>query len=213
MTELTATATLEALEQRILAGETVSPADLAAAQAAVRVDQLTRQGEQSRAERRAAEQAEQDRAQAKVDAAQLLSEDSLAACLTAWDAARQALETLLTTVDAHNDAVTRAGRTLSGAGVTGRGIDGQPLAGTVDLDPNHHVVHGHGQDVAQVVSDGQRYSRQERSQWVATVVGQVARAHQGLPVPGRDNLEHRLGDLLSQPYTPVPLRELCGYQA
>jgi hypothetical protein len=204
---ITAAAHLADLEARMIDGENVTVAELAEARAAVEHEQLAERGRQTRRARKAAEKAAEARAQAKIDAAALLTDHSTAAVLSKWDRARDAIEALLAEVDNHNDAIDQAARALVGAGVPGMGFNGEPQDSPADFDAANHAVIAQGGVFPQVVVDGARHAAQHPGMWVCALVGQVAKAHGDLPLPGGLTLVSRLGDTIAPNYMPAPLVE------
>ncbi|MDF3313462.1 hypothetical protein P3H15_52165 [Rhodococcus sp. T2V] len=156
---------LEALRQRIFAGENVSASDLATAQAAVDVAEIADRGAQARAEKAAAEEAERRRERAKADAAELLS-DNEPSILAAFDRARNALEALRTAIDSHNTEVLDLAQSLSHAGVPAKNPESH--GGEVEhFDPRNHPLYElHMATPYGLTVDGKQHYKLDFSTWV-----------------------------------------------
>lgn len=197
----TAAQHLQDLEDRMIDGDdTVTASELAAARAAAEHEEFAEAGRQTRRERAAAAQAAEDRAQAKLDAAEAIAEDSIDEAIASFADAAIALETVLTKVTEHNGAIDLAVRLLTDAGVPG-----SDEAEGADYDAHNHSVVFHGTSEA-VVIDGRTYARQYPAQWITSLVGHIARAHR-LELNGGTPLETKLGEVGGLHYAPPAVRQ------
>ncbi|ORI11748.1 hypothetical protein BJD99_00995 [Rhodococcus sp. 1163] len=199
---LTAEEHLADLQARALNGEPVEASALAEARAAVELDGLKAEG-QSRRDRQAAEHAAlQAQADAKAKAATIVAEASAGQALKAFDGAVAALEKLYAAVENCNDAIQSVAGVFDEAGVRCQSSS----AGERQRDPDNHLVDPQNHAVADLIGggtyvsvkvDGKTYGRLRTSEWVGHALDQVAKRHDGLPIPYAPAIQSRLG--LSRP--------------
>ncbi|MFV9456225.1 hypothetical protein ACNJ7E_22635 [Rhodococcus sp. NM-2] len=187
----TASQKLSALEAKAVAGEKVTAADLAAAQAAVRIEELAAEGARIREAEEAAKTAAERREAAKAEAAALLEGRSESEIVTLWLKADRALENLVRGIADYNEAITSAGRTLDRGGVRPQlDRNSEPLE-HFDADNTFGIVHG---QIKSVRVAGESHNTLEGAEGVLVghAVQDVARRHKGLPMPYSKSLENRL---------------------
>lgn len=182
--------TVNDLEARAIAGEPVSPAELAAAREQERIDQLAEQGRQDRAARDAADAQAELVAQTKRSAATKLAGGAGAAILPAYDRAVDALTALMKAATDWNDRVRDAGLAFSDAGVPVRSIG---YADPEDLDRANYAVMDQGMRVSYVVAGGTEHLTQTPALWVQAAIHDLAKAAGPLEIPGGRDLEKLLG--------------------
>lgn len=182
--------TVNDLEALAIAGEPVSPAELAAAREQERIDQLAEQGRQDRAAREAAAAHVDLVAQTKRDVAARLSGGAEAALLPAYGQAVAALTALMRAANDWNKRVQEGGLALNDAGIPVRSIG---YADPEDLDRAHYAVMDQGMRVSYVVADGTEHLTQTPALWVQAAIHDLAKAVGPLEIPGGRALENLLG--------------------
>ncbi|NCL74706.1 hypothetical protein [Rhodococcus sp. YH1] len=187
---------LAALEERILAGETVAPAELAAARAALEVEQLADTGRARRAEAAALAAAYERREKAKRDAIALRRESvELGKAAAAFAQAKAAIQRMNEHLAEYGAARDQAIRGLLDAKVPAGEWGVNPKAWGPEIDRKNHVVIGHGGTVGAVVVDGEPWGEETPRGWLSILLAQVDCGVQLEGGPARDSWPHVLRDL------------------
>jgi hypothetical protein len=185
-----AEAELATLEQQVIDGGDVTVADLTAAKERISFARLVRQGLEARAEKKRLKDADDLRAKTKADVTKRFTDGEYISPFDAYDAAVKALNALVVAIENNNVLLDHASYSLSSGGVVAVGWDGTRPA---DLDESNHSVVGQGNDVHLVKLAGVTYFKENAAVWAQAAVQEVAKDHNGLPIPYRTSIANALG--------------------
>jgi hypothetical protein len=168
------------LEQKVIDGEDVAPADLVDAEVKIKHARLFQKGREARAEKQRQREADELREQTKKDVAKMFTAGPYEDPLIAYDQAVAALDRLVTVIDRNNKLLFDAYLALNAGDVAARGPRGDT---SEKFDHGNHAFVRDGLDVAYVVLGGVTYQRENVPLWVRAAAWRVAETSGGLPLP------------------------------